>query len=124
MTDRTKAERALAVLVHEIRDEWDEHGALSVIRKLSDKPLADVAAAALYCAVKRTDQRTPACIGFPGEHWQAFTRAAGQTTPPPAALPYYDTTPVQSEPNPVTDVDKIRAIRLAAKAAATTEQEN
>ncbi len=90
MTDRTRAERALAFLLHEIRDEWDEHGSLTVLRKLSDKPLADVSAAAIYCAYHRTDQRTPACIALPGEHWQALSRMANQqpaepTYTPPAA---------------------------------------
>ena len=35
---------------------------------------------------------------------------------------YYDRAPVVSEQHPVTDVEKIRAIRQAAKAAATTEE--
>ena len=76
--NRTRAEHALAAVVHEIRDEWDEHGVTAILRKLSDKPLADVSAAALYCAAYRTDQRTPACIALPGEHWQALERMTGK----------------------------------------------
>ena len=83
MTDRTRAERALAAVVHEIRDEWDEHGITATLRRCSDRPLADVAAAALYAAIKRTDQRTPACIALPGEHWQALTRLRGETASAP-----------------------------------------
>jgi hypothetical protein len=76
----------LALLVHEIRDEWDERGVLSVLRKLSDQPMADVSAAAIFCAYHRTDQRTPACIALSGEHWHALARMAGQTpTAAPAA---------------------------------------
>lgn len=87
MTDRTKAERALAFLVHEIRDEWDERGVLAALRKVSDRPLADVTAAALHCAIKRTDQRTPLCIAFDGEHWRALERITGTTQPPGGAQP-------------------------------------
>jgi len=122
MTDRTKAERALAFLIHEIRDEWDEHGITATLRKCSDKTLPDTIAAALDCATRRHEQRTPACIALDGEHWRALVNMAGGSTPAESApLPYYDRTPIRTEPNPVTDVEKIRAIRLAAKAAATTE---
>lgn len=79
MTDRTKAERALAFLIHELRNEWDEHGTLVTLRKVTDRPLADVTLAALYCATRRTEQRTPACIALDGEHWRAGERLAGQT---------------------------------------------
>ena len=123
MTDRTKAERALAFLIHEIRDEWDEHGITATLRRCSDKPLPDTIAAALDCATRRHDQRTPDCIWRDGEHWRALANMAGGTAsdavPATADRPYYEHTPIWTEPNPVTDVEKIRAIRQAAKAAAT-----
>lgn len=75
--DRTKAERALAFLAHELRPDWDEHGVAVILRGCSEKPLAQVAAAVLHCATHRTDQRTPACITRPGEHWSALDRMAG-----------------------------------------------
>lgn len=102
MTDRTQAERALAFLVHEIRDEWDAAGVLVALRKVSHKPLADVTAAALHCAAKRTDQRSPACIAFDGEHWRALDRLTGDTQPeagrpqPPERL----ACPIHGDPEP------------------------
>ena len=83
MTDRTRAERALAAIVHEIRDEWDEPGITAALRRCSDRPIAEVTAAALYCATKRTDQRSPACIAMSGEHWQSLTRLRGETAAAP-----------------------------------------
>jgi hypothetical protein len=83
--DRTRAERALAFLVAQIRDGWDEPGTLVALRKVSDRPLADVTAAALHCAVHRLDQRSPACIALDGEHWRALERMTGA---PSAAEPW------------------------------------
>lgn len=102
MTDRTKAERALAFLVHEIRDEWDERGIVVALRKVSDRPLPDVVAAALHCAVKRTDQRAPACIALDGEHWRALDRLTGDaaTTPTSVQPPARLTCPMHAEPEP------------------------
>ena len=61
--------RRLASLVATIRPDWDEHGVASVLRKVADRPLAQVARAAVACAIERTDQRTPACIALDGHHW-------------------------------------------------------
>lgn len=61
--------RRLASLVATIRPDWDEHGVASVLRKVCDRPLAQVARAAIVCAIERTDQRTPACIALDGHHW-------------------------------------------------------
>ena len=124
MTDRSKAERALAFLVHEIRDEWDEHGVASALHKCSDKPLSDVVAAALDCATRRHDQRTPACIALDGEHWRALGKLGGQASASPiSALPYYDRSPTPAEQHPITDPAQIHAIRLAAKATTEGTQE-
>jgi len=114
MTDRTRAERALAFLLHEIRDEWDEHGVLSVLRKLSDKPLAEVSAASIHCAFHRTDQRTPACIALSGEHWQALNRMANQA--PATPLPPYYEHPSPPEPIIAATPERIREIRQQAAA--------
>lgn len=125
MTDRTKAERALAFLVHEIRDEWDERGIVVALRKVSDRPLPDVTAAALHCAVKRTDQRSPMCITFDGEHWRALGRlTGGDTAPsgqpqPPSRL----TCPVHGSPEPCRDcpppvTPEVAQLRLAEARAA------
>jgi hypothetical protein len=120
MTDRTKAERALAFLIHEIRGDWDEHGVNTVLRKCSDKPLPDVVAAALDCATRRHDQRTPACIALEGEHWRALVNMAGagtsMATPQP---PYFAHVVIPAEPHPVTDPARIRELRMAAKVEAT-----
>ena len=37
----------LASLVHELRPDWDEPGIRSVLAKVADRPLIDVAAAAV-----------------------------------------------------------------------------
>ena len=79
---RTQAERALAIVIHEIREDWDVAGIVVALRHLSDQPMADVTAAALYCATKRTDQRTPDCIRRPGEHERALANLTSQRDQP------------------------------------------
>ena len=136
-TDRTRAERALAGLIHELRpDQWDEHGILVTLRKVSERPLPDVAAAAIYCAIHRTDQHTPACIALDGEHWQAADRMAGQHTNQPARPPYLagDRCPTHNQwtpcltcqriaAGPPATAEQIRAIRQAAQQPMTTTGE-
>jgi hypothetical protein len=123
MTDRTKAERALAFLIHETRDEWDEQGVLSVLRKCSHKTLPEVICAALSCATLRHDQRTPTCIALEGEHWRAFGNLAGQTTTQPATVaPYFDRSPTPVEQHPATP-EQIKAHRQAARATNESEQQ-
>lgn len=77
--DRTKAERALAFYVAQIRPEWDEHGVLVILRKCATAPLEQLGVAAIHCAAFRTDQRTPAVIALDGQHWQALDKGHGQT---------------------------------------------
>ena len=71
----------LASLVHAIRNDWDEQGIRSALLKVADRPLADVARAAIS-ATSRTDQRTPAVIALDGEHWRAPGSAPTVTTAP------------------------------------------
>ena len=61
--------KRLASLIHEIRPEWAEPGIASALTKVADRPLADVAIAAIQAAATRTDQRTPAIIAMGGSHW-------------------------------------------------------
>ena len=61
--------KRLATLIHEIRPDWAEPGIASALAKVADRPLADVAVAAIKAATTRTDQRTPAIIGMGGSHW-------------------------------------------------------
>ena len=77
----------LASLVHTIRADWDESGIASTLRKVSDRPLALVALAAITCATERADQRTPACIALDGHHWHATTA----TTAPAVVTRYCET---------------------------------
>ena len=58
----------LASLVHELRPDWQEPGIRSALTRVADRPLIDVAAAAI-AASRRTDQRTPAIIAADGTHW-------------------------------------------------------
>lgn len=66
-TDRDWTAR-LASLVHEIRPDWQEPGIRTALGKVCDRPLVDVAAAAV-AACRRIDQRTPAVIACDGDHW-------------------------------------------------------
>lgn len=83
---RDQQHRAIAFLVEAIRSEgpgeqWSTPGILAALDKLRDRPLADVAVAAIR-ATARTDQRTPAVIAMGGEHW-----ATGkQPTPTPPTV--------------------------------------
>ena len=61
--------KRLATLIHEIRPDWAEPGIASALTKVADRPLADVAIAAIQAATTRTDQRTPAIIAMDGSHW-------------------------------------------------------
>ena len=61
--------KRLATLIHEIRPDWAEPGIASALAKVADRPLADVAVAAIKAATTRTDQRPPAIIGMGGSHW-------------------------------------------------------
>lgn len=121
-SQRTLAERALAIVIHEIRQDWDVAGIVVALRHLSDQPMGDVAAIALYCAVKRTDQRTPDCIRQPGEHERALANLTGQQ-PRPGYLTvqrcdrHGDTLPClhcqREAAGPPATADQIRAIRTA-----------
>lgn len=125
--DRTRAERALAYLVSQIRQDWDEPGILAMLRKVSHKPLPDVAAAAIHCAHHRRDQHKPAVIALDGEHWSALSRMAGKPDTDP--LPPYlsrEKCPShgQHQPclacqreaaGPPATTEAIRAIREAAR---------
>lgn len=79
--------KRLATLIHEIRPDWAEPGIASAIAKVADRPLADVAVAAIKAATTRTDQRTPAIIGMGGSHWSqdANSSNGGNSYRPTAA---------------------------------------
>ena len=61
--------KRLATLIHEIRPDWAEPGIASALAKVADRPLAEVAVAAIKAATTRTDQHTPAIIAMGGSHW-------------------------------------------------------
>lgn len=89
MDDRARALSALAFIVEQVRPEWNAAGTFAVLSKI-DRPLPAVACAALFCALKRTDQRTPAVIALDGEHWRALANLTGApwaapTNAPPSA---------------------------------------
>ena len=60
---------AVAYLVHAVNPKWDRPGIESVLRRLPDVGLAQLAHAAISCAATRTDQVTPAVIAMSGPHW-------------------------------------------------------
>ena len=72
--------KRLATLIHEIRPDWAEPGIASALAKVADRPLADVAVAAIKAATTRTDQRTPAIIAMGGSHWT--TNGSSQQSAP------------------------------------------
>ena len=88
--------KRLAVLIHEIRPEWAEPGIASALTKVADRPLADVAIAAIQAATTRTDQHTPAIIAMGGSHWGTHGGNTGNSgnsyrTPPTCAnCGYYE----------------------------------
>ena len=71
----------LASLVHTIRPDWQEPGIRSALAKVADRPLLDVALAAL-AACRRIDQRTPAVIACDGDHWPKGQQAQRTYTEP------------------------------------------
>ena len=79
--------KRLATLIHEIRPDWAEPGIASALAKVADRPLAEVAVAAIKAATTRTDQRTPAIIGMGGSHWSqdANSSNCGNSYRPTAA---------------------------------------
>lgn len=84
MADRTRTNRALAALVAAIRDDtgatpWHEQGVTAVLTGLTDRPILDVALAAVIAAATRPDQHAPTVIALDGQHW---TRAAAALAPP------------------------------------------
>ena len=81
--------KRLATLIHEIRPDWAEPGIASALAKVADRPLAEVAVAAIKAATTRTDQRTPAIIGMGGSHWSqdANSSNCGNSYRPTAANP-------------------------------------
>ena len=72
--------KRLATLIHEIRPDWAEPGIASALAKVSDRPLAEVAVAAIKAATTRTDQRTPAIIGMGGSHWGQDASSSNRPT--------------------------------------------
>ena len=79
----TEWTQRVANLVHAIRPDWDENGVASSLRKVADRPLAQVVLAAVTAATTRPDQRTPAVIAQDGSHWRVG--ATGSTDQPPRA---------------------------------------
>ena len=79
--------KRLATLIHEIRPDWAEPCIASALAKVADRPLADVAVAAIKAATTRTDQRTPAIIGMGGSHWSQDSNSSngGNSYRPTAA---------------------------------------
>ena len=77
----------LANLVHAIRHDWDEAGIRSAILKVADRPLLEVAVAAL-AATGRVDQRTPAVIALDGEHWRILHPAPAPAPRTPVLITY------------------------------------
>ena len=86
--------KRLATLIHEIRPDWAEPGIASALAKVSDRPLAEVAVAAIKAATTRTDQHTPAIIAMGGSHWgqDANSSNGGNSyrTPTCANCGYYE----------------------------------
>ena len=79
--------KRLATLIHEIRPDWAEPGIASALAKVADRPLAEVAVAAIKAATTRTDQRTPAIISMGGSHWVQDANSSSSYRPTAANTP-------------------------------------
>ena len=79
--------KRLATLIHEIRPDWAEPGIASALAKVSDRPLAEVAVAAIKAATTRTDQHTPAIISMGGSHWVQDASSSSSYRPAVANSP-------------------------------------
>ena len=79
--------KRLATLIHEIRPDWAEPGIASAIAKVADRPLAEVAVAAIKAATTRTDQHTPAIISMGGPHWVQDASSSSSYRPAVANSP-------------------------------------
>lgn len=81
--DQTTA-RALAALVHELRQDWDATGIMAALGKVRDRGSAiDVSIAALRVA-DDPKNRTPAVIVLAGDHWAAPAQTRASSTVPRA----------------------------------------
>lgn len=115
----------LASLVNALRPDWDEHDVRSVLAKVADRPLIDVASAAV-AACRRIDQRTPSIIAASGSHWPDASNSQRTYTESgivtwcahgrPGALHCPDCTPVADRATP----DRIAEIRRAARECVMT----
>ena len=79
--------KRLATLIHEIRPDWAEPGIASALAKVADRPLAEVAVAAIKAATTRTDQHTPAIISMGGSHWVQDASSSSSYRPAVANSP-------------------------------------
>ena len=79
--------KRLATLIHEIRPDWAEPGIASALAKVADRPLAEVAVAAIKAATTRTDQHTPAIISMGGSHWVQDANSSSSYRPAVANPP-------------------------------------
>lgn len=59
----------IAADVHTIRPGWHQSGVIAAIAEVRDYPV-DVVAVAAYAAARDENNRTPAVIPKPGEHWR------------------------------------------------------
>ena len=86
-TVSTRWIKRLATLIHEIRPDWAEPGIASALAKVADRPLAEVAVAAIKAATTRTDQHTPAIISMGGSHWVQDASSSSSYRPAVANSP-------------------------------------
>jgi hypothetical protein len=59
---------AIAVLVHQLRPDWDIRGVMAALADCQDRDAATVAIAAVRAATTASN-RTPAVIAMEGPHW-------------------------------------------------------
>lgn len=72
---------ALAYVVHELRPDWGKPGIQAALERAhQNTPDLRAVAHAAITATLRDDQRTPAIIALPGQHWDCQQR--GATLPP------------------------------------------
>lgn len=69
----------IAADVHDIRPGWHQSGVVQALGELQEYPV-DVVAVAAYAAARDENNRTPAVIPLPGEHWRIAYQHRATTT--------------------------------------------
>lgn len=84
--DHNRSLKCVAWLMHAIRPDWDFNGCLAIVRRIGpERSIAEIAAAGVWFARHRTEQRTPAALAEDGAHWRLDDGQPQVVLPPRAS---------------------------------------